>query len=149
MLVALLISALLAPAWAADAAPDASSAGGCPGLDADFAPSSGDPNRLRVRFTVHRFGRNRPVYLHYITPSRHLKLRVRLGTARGRCGFLRTGYRRLFPFTAGRGTWRLDALSPSRIPTHVIQAFDFPISTGGAMHGQDRIERQCVFDYPR
>ena len=97
MLVLALVLVLAAPA----------SAGRCHPIGADFAPSTGDPQTLRVRFSVWRFGTNRPVYLHYVGPNRHLKRTVRLGTARGRCGFLRTGYRRLFPFRATPGTWRL------------------------------------------
>ena len=30
--------------------------------------SSGYPQRLQVRFTVSRFGRVKPVYLHYVSP---------------------------------------------------------------------------------
>jgi len=108
--IALLFAALLALPPAAPAAgpgPDASAAGRCHPFGADFAPSTGNPQRLRVRFSVWRFGTNRPVYLHYVGPNRHLKLTIRLGTARGLCGHLRTGYRRLFPFTARAGTWRL------------------------------------------
>jgi hypothetical protein len=79
----------------------------CRPFGADFAPSSGNPQTLRVHFTVARFGRNRPIYLHYIGPNHHLKRTVRLGTTGGRCGYLRTGRRRLFPFSAAPGTWRL------------------------------------------
>jgi hypothetical protein len=100
IVVALLALALLA-------FPPTAHAARCKSFGADFAPSSGDPQKLRVRFTVSRFGRDRPVYLHYVGPNHHLKRTVRLGTTRGRCGFLRTGYRRLFPFTAAPGTWRL------------------------------------------
>jgi hypothetical protein len=109
MLVVALIAAVVvaAPAWGAGPGPDATAAGRCKPFGADFAPSTGDPQRLRVRFTVARFGRNRPVYLHYIGPNHHLKRTVFLGTARGLCGYLRTGYRRLFPFTTRPGTWRL------------------------------------------
>ena len=101
MLIPALLSALAA------VAPAPASAAACHRFGADFAPSSGNPQTLRVRFSVWRFGTDRPVYLHYVGPNRHLKRTVRLGTARGRCGFLRTGYRRLFPFTAAPGTWRL------------------------------------------
>ena len=100
IVVALLAALLLVPASPASAAR-------CKGFGADFAPAQGDPQKLRVRFTVARFGRNRPVYLHYLGPNRHLKRTVRLGTTRGRCGYLRTHLRRLFPFTARPGTWRL------------------------------------------
>jgi len=99
-----IVVALLALALAF---PTAAPAATCKPFGADFAPSRGDPQQLRVRFTVARFGRNRPVYLHYVGPNHHLKRTVRLGTTSGRCGFLRTGRRRLFPFTAVPGTWRL------------------------------------------
>ena len=98
MIVLLLAAVLAGPA---------SAAASCHPIGADFAPSTGNPQLLRVRFSVWRFGTNRPVYLHYVGPNRHLKRTVRLGTARGRCGSLRTDYRRLFPFTAQAGTWRL------------------------------------------
>ena len=108
MLVVALVAALIVAAPASGAAGvDATAAGSCHAFGADFAPSRGDPTRLRVRFTVYKFGRNRPVYLHYIGPNHHLKRTVYLGTARGLCGYLRTGYRKLFPFTARAGTWRL------------------------------------------
>ena len=108
MLVLVLLALLAAPVAASGSSgPEASASGRCHAFGADFAPSRGDPQRLRVRFTVYKFGRNRPVYLHYIGPNRHLKRTVFLGTARGLCGYLHTGYRRLFPFTAARGTWRL------------------------------------------
>lgn len=99
MLAVLLLLAALAGAQPASAA--------CKPLGADFAPSQGSPAKLRVRFTVSGFGADRTVYLHYIAPNRHLRRTVRLGVARGRCGFLRTGYRKLFPFTTRPGTWRL------------------------------------------
>jgi hypothetical protein len=83
------------------------SAARCHPFGADFAPSRGNPQRLRVRFSMWRFGAGRTVYLHYVGPNRHLKRTVRLGVAGGRCGSLRTGYRRLFPFAARSGTWRL------------------------------------------
>jgi hypothetical protein len=113
MLVLVVLAALAVPAAAAPgpaaaaSGPDAAASGRCKPFGADFAPSTGDPQRLRVRFTVARFGRNRPVYLHYVGPNHHLKRTVFLGTARGLCGYLRTGYRRLFPFTVRPGTWRL------------------------------------------
>ncbi len=108
LFVAVLAAVVVAaPAWGAGPHPDATASGRCHAFGADFAPSSGDPQRLRVRFTVYRFGRNRPIYLHYIGPNHHLKRTVFLGTTRGLCGYLRTGYRKLFPFTANPGTWRL------------------------------------------
>jgi hypothetical protein len=79
---------------------------------ADFTPGSGDPTRLRVRFSVAGFGLARPraaVYLHYVRKSTgQVRRTVRLGTVRGTCGVIRrTKLRRLFPFTPERGTWIL------------------------------------------
>jgi len=78
---------------------------------ADFAPDSGDPKTLKVRFSVNGFGLLSPgasVYLHYVSPSGKVRRDVRLGTARGMCGKItRTRLRRLFPFPAERGGWVL------------------------------------------
>jgi len=79
---------------------------------ADFAPGSGDPTRLRVRFNVAGFGlarQNASVFLHYVRRSTGTVARtIRLGTARGTCGVIRaTRKRRLFPFAPARGTWIL------------------------------------------
>jgi hypothetical protein len=82
-------------------------------LVADFTPSSGDPQTLRVRFAVFGFGlsgdRRPAVYVHYVRPDTgRVQRTVRLGTAKSACGsILRTARRRLFPFPARRGTWRL------------------------------------------
>ena len=80
---------------------------------ADFTPGSGDPRTLRVRYKVFGFGLveghpHPPVYLHYVRPNGKLKRTIRLGRAQGVCGQItRTSKRKLFPFHAGRGTWRL------------------------------------------
>ena len=78
---------------------------------ANFNPGSGNPSTLRVRFTVNGFGlvmRRSPVYLHYVDPDGDERRTIRLGTAAGVCGRIdRTRERRLFPFTARRGTWIL------------------------------------------
>ena len=79
---------------------------------ADFSPGTGDPRRLRVRFTVYGFGLSRAqpsVYLHYVRKSTgQVRRTIRLGTARGTCGLIRqTKKRRLFPFAPSRGTWIL------------------------------------------
>ena len=79
---------------------------------ADFSPASGDPTRLRVRFSVFGFGLVRPratVYLHYVRRSTgEARRTVNLGRVRGTCGVLRrTKLLRLFPFTPERGTWIL------------------------------------------
>jgi hypothetical protein len=74
-----------------------------------FTPSRGDPARLRVRFSIFGFGSpDLPVYLHYVNPRGKLKRTIRLGETSGDCGRLpRTRERRLFPFRARRGEWRL------------------------------------------
>ena len=81
-------------------------------LFADFKPSKGDPKTLKVRFSLFGFSlqgqQSPPVYVHYIRPNGKLKKTYRLGTARGACGTIhRTTKRRLFPFSAERGRWRL------------------------------------------
>jgi hypothetical protein len=74
---------------------------------ADYRPTQGDPATLRVRFYAVAFGISRLVYLHYIRPNRRLRRTVLLGRARGPCGSLTTNLRRIFPFTAEPGDWRL------------------------------------------
>lgn len=74
---------------------------------ADYRPDQGDPATLRVRFYAFDFGRGRTVYLHYVSPSRRLRLTVRLGTTAGPCGTVSTPLRRIFPFRAAAGSWRL------------------------------------------
>jgi hypothetical protein len=81
-------------------------------LFADFQPSKGDPTSLRVRFSLFGFGlqgaSTPPVYVHYIRPNGKFRKTYRLGTARGACGTIqKTAKRRLFPFGAARGRWRL------------------------------------------
>jgi hypothetical protein len=81
-------------------------------LKANFTPSSGDPRKLKVRFSVAGFALATPdpdVYVHYIDPRGKLKQTVRLGQATGQCGRIeRTAKRRLFPFTSPRlGKWQL------------------------------------------
>ena len=79
---------------------------------ADYRPDRGDPATLRVRFYAFDFGRGRTVYLHYIAPNRRLRMTVRLGRTAGPCGTVSTPLRRIFPFRAAPGNWRLqfDAL---------------------------------------
>jgi hypothetical protein len=78
---------------------------------ADFAPDSGDPKTLKVRFSVNGFGLLRheaSVYLHYVSPGGRARRTVRLGKAVGTCGKIRaTRLRHLFPFRAERGRWVL------------------------------------------
>jgi hypothetical protein len=78
---------------------------------ASFAPTKGDPARLRVRFSVFGFGLGGgtpDIYVHYVAPGGKPARTVRLGRAQGQCGSLaRTRLRRLFPFTPRHGRWRL------------------------------------------
>jgi hypothetical protein len=78
---------------------------------ADFAPASGNPKTLRVRFSVFGFGlaaAKPDVYLHYVRPTGKVRKTIRLGRAKGTCGAIeRTARRRLFPFEAERGNWKL------------------------------------------
>lgn len=80
-------------------------------FNADFSPSSGNPRTLKVNFKADGFnllgGEPSTVYLHYIAPGGKRKMTKRLGKAQGACGQLSTSKRKLFPFSAKRGTWRL------------------------------------------
>jgi hypothetical protein len=81
-------------------------------LKANFAPSQGDPTKLKVRFSVAGFGLASPnpdVYLHYVTPRGRLRHTIRLGKATGQCGRIaRTARRKLFPFrNPSLGKWQL------------------------------------------
>jgi hypothetical protein len=81
-------------------------------LKANFAPSEGDPTKLKVRFSVAGFGlvtHHPDVYVHYVAPNGKAKETVRLGQAAGQCGRItRTAKRRLFPFKRpALGKWKL------------------------------------------
>jgi hypothetical protein len=81
-------------------------------LTAAFRPSTGDPARMRVAFQLVGFGLSGrvapPVYVHYVRPDGKLLHTVRLGTGKGPCGSLEPALRRrLFPFKARGGVWRL------------------------------------------
>jgi hypothetical protein len=74
---------------------------------ADYRPDRGDPATLRVRFYAFDFGARRTVYLHYIRPNRRHRLTIKLGPTGGPCGTAVSGLRRIFPFPAAPGSWRL------------------------------------------
>jgi len=81
-------------------------------FNADFAPSSGDPKTLLVRFSVFGFGARKTIFLHYLRPGvngqRAVARTARLGKVKGDCGKIkRTKQRHLFPFDATSGEWRL------------------------------------------
>jgi hypothetical protein len=96
---------------ASDGRNTATAAGKVSAFNADFSPASGNPRTLKVRFTADGFNllgtRPNTVYLHYVAPGGKVKTTKRLGQAQGGCGQLSTGLRKLFPFSAKRGTWRL------------------------------------------
>ncbi|MBJ7329509.1 MAG: hypothetical protein JHC95_06405 [Solirubrobacteraceae bacterium] len=80
-------------------------------FNADFSPSQGNPRTLKVNFKADGFnllgGEPSTIYLHYVAPGGKHKITKRLGKAQGACGDLSTSKRKLFPFSAKRGTWRL------------------------------------------
>jgi hypothetical protein len=81
-------------------------------FNADFAPSSGDPKTLLVRFSIFGFGARKTIFLHYLRPgvsgTKAVARTVRLGKVKGVCGKIkRTKQRHLFPFDASSGEWRL------------------------------------------
>ncbi|HEX4807095.1 MAG TPA: hypothetical protein VFU94_14445 [Conexibacter sp.] len=76
-------------------------------LTASFAPRTGDPATLRVRWRVLGLGPNHGVYVHYVAPNGKVRKTLRIGTTRGACGVLKTGPIALFPFRYTYGTWTL------------------------------------------
>lgn len=97
-------------------------------LDASFSPSTGDPNTLRVRWRVLGLGPGHGVYVHYLRPNGRLRTTVRIGTAQGACGHLKTQPIVLFPFPIdyGRWTFQVDASRGYRKTTvpRLLIAFD-------------------------
>ncbi len=84
-------------------------------LSAAFAPTTGDPRTLQVRFSVNGIGVGTPgggparVWLHYVDPRHHLHATVSAGVTSGPCGTLKSSKKlRLFPFAAvAAGRWTL------------------------------------------
>lgn len=76
-------------------------------LAASFAPRTGNPATLRVRWRVLGLGENHGVYVHYLRPDGRLARTLRIGTTRRPCGWLKTGPIALFPFRYVYGTWTL------------------------------------------
>jgi hypothetical protein len=105
-------------------------------LDASFAPRTGDPATLRVRWRVLGLGPRHGVYVHYVTPRGRHKRTVRIGTTRGACGSLKTGPIALFPFRYSFGTWTFQVDASSRYDRdttpRLLLAFDIrrPASAG-------------------
>jgi hypothetical protein len=102
---------------------------------ADFTPGSGNPKTLRVRFKVFGFGLVTPnpiVYLHYVRPNGKLKRTIRLGKAQGVCGQIkRTARKKLFPFKAERGKWKLQFDTHKRYRKGVAGSSGFLFYTVG------------------
>jgi hypothetical protein len=95
-------------------------------LTASFSPSSGDPNTLRVRWRVLGLDAGHGVYVHYVRPNGKLRTTLRIGSAQGACGHLKTRPLALFPFGLeyGRWTFQIDASRGYRrttVPRLLIQ----------------------------
>ncbi|MCU0314383.1 MAG: hypothetical protein MUC84_10030 [Solirubrobacteraceae bacterium] len=79
----------------------------------DVTLGSGDPRRMRVRFSAFGFAARQPagaampaLYVHYVDPRGKLRRTVPLGRAQGPCGTIRrTALKRLFPFAPRNGDW--------------------------------------------
>ncbi len=76
-------------------------------LTASFAPRTGDPATMRVRWRVLGLATRHGVYVHYIRPDGTHRRTLRIGTTRAPCGSLKTGPIALFPFRVGYGRWTL------------------------------------------
>jgi hypothetical protein len=81
----------------------------------DFNPGSGDPLKLRVRFSAFGFGvatapgaAQPEIFVHYVSPKGRLKKTISLGRGQGACGSIRSSKKlRLFPFKPSNGRWTL------------------------------------------
>ena len=81
----------------------------------DFNPGSGDPLKLRVRFSAFGFGvatapgaAQPEIFIHYVSPKGRLKKTISLGQGQGACGSIRSSKKlRLFPFRPANGRWTL------------------------------------------
>jgi len=90
---------------------------------AAFRPSSGDPRRLRTRFTAFGFEGGRTLYLHYVPPRGRVRTRAigRLGGACGRLGPTRPT--RLFGFEPQVGTWLLQFDAKPRYASRTVPSY--------------------------
>jgi hypothetical protein len=93
--------------------------------------STGSAAKLRAPFQVWGFALDNdkpppyvsgpvrvPLYVHYLSPKKHLKKTVALGHTGGQCGYLRTAARRVFPFVPSRGSWTLQVDSDPTYSAH-------------------------------
>lgn len=76
-------------------------------LTASFAPRTGDPATMRVRWRVLGLAPRHGVYVHYVRPDGTHRRTLRIGTTSAPCGSLKTGPIALFPFRVGFGRWTL------------------------------------------
>jgi hypothetical protein len=76
-------------------------------LSATFTPRTGNPATLRVRWRALGLTSGHGVYVHYLTPDGGFRTTLRIGTAHGACGTLKTGLIALFPFVYTYGLWTL------------------------------------------
>jgi hypothetical protein len=60
------------------------------------------------------------VYVHYVSPHKHLRTTVALGSVSGQCGYLKTAKQRVFPFIPTRGVWTLQLDSVRRYSSHPV-----------------------------
>jgi hypothetical protein len=58
------------------------------------------------------------VYVHYLAPNRGVKMTIMIGRTGGQCGYLKSGPRRLFPFTPAAGVWTLQVDTSPRYSKH-------------------------------
>jgi hypothetical protein len=75
---------------------------------ARFLATGGSAGSLRAPFEIWDLspsGARRMAYLHYVNPAGGLRETVALGSTGGRCGYLKTGTRKVFPFAPYPGTW--------------------------------------------
>jgi hypothetical protein len=80
------------------------------GTGARFLATGGDANTLRAPFQAWGFaldGKRRGLYLHYVSPSGRVRTTNYLGRTSGRCGYLQTAPRLVFPFNPALGRWNL------------------------------------------
>lgn len=91
---------------------------------AEFHPTAGNPQRLRTRFSFSGFGAGKTIYMHYIAPgSRRSTLNRPLGRLGGVCGKLRTGLKRLYPFSPKLGTWKFQFDTSRRYSSRTLPRF--------------------------
>lgn len=72
----------------------------------DFQPFGGNPDTARGRFRVFGFVGRRTIYVHYVRNDRHVRT-YSLGRGAGSCNSVTTARRKLFPFKASDGRWKL------------------------------------------